>query len=217
MDKGIVMAMRCGYRRWNRLRRALWRDRRGGPLVEFALVMPVLMTLTFAILDFSYIAFADATLEGAVREAARRGITGYVPTGMTRDDYVRSRILDAMASFSIEGGVTITTRVYSRFSSIGEPEPFSDTNGNGIYDPGECFTDVNGNGSWDADMARDGLGGAGDVVVYEARVNLRTLTPLFQAFLGRTGMTMPLAAATAVRNEPYNLVIASGDGVEVCP
>ena len=201
----------------DRLWRALWRDRRGGPLVEFALVMPVLMTLTFAILDFSYIAFADATLEGAVREAARRGITGYVPTGMTRDDYVRSRILEAMAYFSLDGGVTITTRVYSRFANIGEPEPFADTNGHGIYDPSECFTDVNGNGLWDADMARDGLGGAGDVVVYEARVNLRTLTPLFQAFLGRTGMTMPLSATTAVRNEPYNLVIASGNGVEVCP
>lgn len=209
--------MRREHGRPERFWHRLWRDRRGGPLVEFALVMPVLMTLTFAILDFSYIAFADATLEGAVREAARRGITGYVPTDMTRDEYVRSRILEAMKSFSLEGGVTITTRVYSRFSNIGEPEPFSDANGNGIYDAGECFTDVNGNGVWDDDMAREGLGGAGDVVVYEARVNLRTLTPLFQAFLGRTDMTMPLSAATAVRNEPYNLVVASGDGVEVCP
>ena len=197
--------------------RRLARDRRGGPAVEFALVMPVLLMLTFAIIDFSYVAFADATLEGAVREAARRGITGYVPSGETREDYVRGRIIDAMAAFALEGDVDIRTRVYGRFSDIGEPEPFSDANGNGIYDPGECFTDVNGNGVWDPDMAKDGLGGASDVVVYEASVTLRTLTPLFPAFLGRPGMTIPLTAATAVRNEPYNLVVESGAGVEVCP
>jgi len=32
------------------------------------------------------------------------------------------------------------------------PEPFSDTNGNGVHDAGEPFTDVNGNGIFDANL-----------------------------------------------------------------
>ncbi len=35
------------------------------------------------------------------------------------------------------------------------PEPFTDTNGNGVWDPGEPFTDVNGNGIYDANNPND--------------------------------------------------------------
>ncbi|RMF16407.1 MAG: pilus assembly protein [Alphaproteobacteria bacterium] len=190
----------------------------GGAIVEFALVFPLLASFTLAILDFSYVAFADASLEGAVREAARRGITGYVPSAGSRDQYVRQRILDAMAPFALDGEVVITTRVYGRFSDIGEPEPFSDANGNGVYDAGECFTDVNQNGLWDADMARSGLGGAGDVVVYQAQVRLMPMTPFFVHLLGRSDPAITLSASTAVRNEPFSLVQegANGGAIEIC-
>ncbi len=193
-------------------------DDGGGAIVEFALVFPLLAGFTLAILDFSYVAFADASLEGAVREAARRGITGYVPTAGSRDQYVRQRILDAMAPFALDGDVVIRTRVYGRFTDIGEPEPFSDANGNGVYDPGECFTDVNQNGVWDADMARSGLGGAGDVVVYEAEVRLMPITPFFVHMLGRSDPAITLVASTAVRNEPYSLVQenAGGGAIQIC-
>ena len=43
--------------------------------------------------------------------------------------------------------VDLDTLVYESFADIGEPEPFTDENGNGAYDAGEAFIDVNGNGT----------------------------------------------------------------------
>jgi len=189
--------------------RRLLIDRTGSPAIEFALAFPVVIGLSLGILEVSYVAFADATLEGAVRDASRRGVTGFTPDPdepqQSREEYVRGRIEDLMAKFPVEGPIEIDTRVYESFGDIGEPEPFSDVNGNGSYDAGESFDDINGNGQWDADMGEAGLGGAGAVVVYSARVNLRMLTPAFRWMTGEGNGTIELGAQTAVRNEPFNL------------
>ena len=42
------------------------------------------------------------------------------------------------------------------------PEPFTDLNGNGVRDTGEEFTDVNGNGVWDAGESYTDLNGNGE-------------------------------------------------------
>ena len=127
-------------------------DRNGTPAIEFALAFPVILGLTMGIIEIGHITFANATLEGAVREASRRGVTGFIPDNTSREDHVRGRIIEMMEIFAIEGDIGITTRVYDSFADIGKPEPFSDDNDNGTYDEGECFTDVNQNGVWDSDM-----------------------------------------------------------------
>jgi len=187
-------------------------ERRGSPAVEFALAFPVVIGLTLGILEIGYIAFAESTLEGAVSDASRRGVTGFAPNASSREEYVEGRIIELMDKFTLEGPVDIETRVYDSFGDIGEPEPFTDDNGNGSYDPGECFTDINQNGSWDADMAQTGLGGAGSIVVYTAEVNLRLLTPVFEWMTGSGDGTVQLDASTAVRNEPFNNVQNTGGG-----
>lgn len=181
-------------------------DRSGTPAIEFALAFPVIFGLTMGIVEIGHITFANATLEGAVREASRRGVTGFVPDNTSREDHVRSRIVEMMDIFALEGDIAVDTQVYDSFSDIGKPEPFSDDNDNGTYDEGECFTDINQNGNWDPDMGMAGLGGAGAIVVYSANVNLRLLTPVFRWMTDAESGTIRLEASTAVRNEPFNLL-----------
>ena len=49
------------------------RRRRGATAVEFALVMPVLLLMTFAIVDYSWYFASVQGVRGVVREAARTG------------------------------------------------------------------------------------------------------------------------------------------------
>ncbi|GEQ96794.1 hypothetical protein JCM17844_04310 [Iodidimonas gelatinilytica] len=182
------------------------RDRNGAAIVEFALAFPIVIGLTMGIVEMGHIAFANATLEGSVREASRRGVTGFAPDSSSREDYVRGRVIELMEKFSLDGPVEISTQTYDSFGDIGEPEPFVDDNANGSYDVGECFSDINQNGQWDSDMGMAGLGGAGAIVVYTADVNLRLLTPAFAWFTGSQNGSVRLSASTAVRNEPFSLV-----------
>lgn len=72
-------------------------------------------------------------------------------------------------------------------------------NSNGQRDAGETFSDVNGNGAWDADMGRAGLGGPGDIVVYEVSYETTGLTSFMRPILG----AVTHVATVAVRNEPF--------------
>ncbi|MEX0760454.1 MAG: hypothetical protein WD100_12815, partial [Tistlia sp.] len=105
------------------------------------------------------------------------------------------------------------TLVYPGFAAVGEPEPFTDANGNGSYDsdPAEDFVDINGNGQWDADMGAAGLGGPGDIVLYTLRYDWPLVTGLLDGVIGVEGR-MPLSASIVVRNEPYASALAPGGG-----
>ena len=53
-------------------RKSRWR--RGGALVEAALVLPVLMLLTFGLIEFGHFIFTKHTLQGAARHGVRTAI-----------------------------------------------------------------------------------------------------------------------------------------------
>ncbi len=185
-------------RRWSDLRR----QNLGAALIEFAFAAPLVILCVAAVIEFGMIMFVDSLLEGAVRQASRFGITGYAPAGVSRADLITQTIVDGAVGLVQASDITITTLVYSSFSSIGQPEPFVDANGNGTYDAGETFSDVNGNGKWDADMGAAGVGGPGDVVVYTATVNWPLMTHLLDDVIGSAGR-IRLSASTTVRNEPW--------------
>jgi len=48
--------------------------RRGGALIEAALVMPILLGLCFGMVEFGYFFFVKHTLQAAARDGARMGI-----------------------------------------------------------------------------------------------------------------------------------------------
>ena len=135
------------------------RDRRGSAAVEFALMAPVLILTITGIMEVSMVLAVSSLMEGGLRDAARFGITGYTPPGVTREEQIRNIIGKATVGLIDMNQANIQTLVYPSFGDIGQPEPWDDQNSNGTYDVGEPYTDINENGQWDPDMGAAGLGG----------------------------------------------------------
>ncbi len=172
----------------------------GQAMVEFALLVPALLGLLCGILEFSGILFAQTLLEGGAREASRYGITGAAEEDIGREAAILQIIDDNTFGVIDIDELDIETLVYASFGDVGQPEPFTDENGNGVFDSGEAFDDINGNGAWDEDMGVAGLGGPGDVVVYRLSYDWEIMIPMFQPFFGND---IALDASIAVRNEPF--------------
>jgi hypothetical protein len=196
-----------GYRALRRLAPARpwpwWRravDAGGTAAMEFAFVAPIFLAMLGAIMEFSGIMFVQTLLEGSAREAARYGITGFTQEGVSRDEQILQIVEKNTLGLIDLDELQMDTLVYENFGDVGQPEPFTDQNGNEIYDAGEPFTDVNGNGAWDEDMGAAGLGGPGDVVVYRMSYDWSIIIPFFRMFFGDA---ITLQANIAVRNEPF--------------
>lgn len=182
---------------------ARWfRDQRGTATTEFIVVAMSLVVLTIGVFEVAAVMIVNVLVEGGLREASRAGITGYAPVGKTRDQVILELLDKHTQGLVTPQTATIETRVYPSFAQVGQPEPFTDTNGNGIRDNGETYTDVNGNGAWDADMGVAGLGGPGDVVHYRVSYDWHLLTGLLMPDLSSNGI-IRLSASVVVRNEPY--------------
>ena len=99
------------------------------------------------------ILFIGSSIESAVMEASRYGITG-TEAGVSRADRVLEIVGDRTYGLLDMDQVDMDTLVYESFADIGKPEPFTDQDGNHVYNSGEPFVDVNGNGQWDAGHGR---------------------------------------------------------------
>ena len=176
-------------------------DENGVTAVEFAFAAPVLFLLIIGAFEVGNLMYSNAVLEGAAREAARRGVTGFAPCGLTREEYIQEVIDQQLIGLADPERREISTKVYQSFTDIGEPEPYVDENNDGSYNIGEEFTDENGNLQWDPDKGVVGLGSAGDVVVYDISYGVPILTNFFSKKTG-IGNTIRISARAAVRNEP---------------
>lgn len=91
-------------------RRAIrrFRQNRGSTLVEFALVVPFILTLFLGITEFGRFYYTRLTLQHAVREAARFAVTGNTlpdpDTGdpMSRVESIRHVILEKASSLDLD-------------------------------------------------------------------------------------------------------------------
>jgi Flp pilus assembly protein TadG len=150
---------------------ALWGDRRGVTILEFAMILPALLTLICGSIELGHMLFARVVLEGAMTEAARLATASMETKEADRTEIMRTSIKNSMSAFGTAAGqsIRITSTVYRDFSTA-TPETFTDTNGNGQYDSGEPYVDRNKNGMWNNAMPVAGstLGGPGDVVSYPA-------------------------------------------------
>lgn len=164
---------------------AFWQSLRknevGAAALEYALLSPIVITIGLSGIELAYHAMARSVLESAVRDASRFGITGnsatitdpvtHLPTPVSRDQYIRIIIQNAMAKFPAPSGVsdplTITPRIWGSYNtSSGAEQLATDANGNGICDAGDTYYDVNGNGVRDTNLSASGFGGTGDIVIY---------------------------------------------------
>jgi hypothetical protein len=186
------------------------RDQEGAAALEFAMAAPLLFLMIFGSLQMAHMFYIKGVLTGAVNAAARNSSLQTGPNSQATIDAAVTKIIKAGVPAAT---VTFTRKNYAEFTSIGKPEDFTDTNKNGKRDAGECFTDMNGNSLWDADMAKSGLGGADDVVVYTVNVSY---TPLF-AIGGFWGLpkTQKVNSTTILQNQPFSTQ-SERVGVQVC-
>ena len=77
------------------------RDTSGANIVEAAIVTPLLLLLTFSIVDFASLFYAYLALENGVSQAARYGVTGELKPGMTHEESIILAMRDAMPTLSI--------------------------------------------------------------------------------------------------------------------
>lgn len=92
--------------RTSALCRAFLRSRAAGPIVEFALVVPMLLILVMGVVDFGRAYFIRNSLVSAVREGARLGaVRSDDPCSAASTTAIRARVV---ASFSSIGSVAIT-------------------------------------------------------------------------------------------------------------
>lgn len=186
----------------------LRRDRRGATLVEFALVAPVMLLLMMGLGDLLYQEYAQSILTGAVQKAARdSGIEGGAANTATIDGTVIGLIgaviknpANNCAANPTSAAWCSVRKSYDSFSAVA-PEPFVDTNGNGVRDAGECFTDENGNGAWDQDPGLNGQGGASAVTLYKMTITYPRIFPVAKMFGWPS--TNTISATSLLKNQPY--------------
>jgi Flp pilus assembly protein TadG len=177
-------------------------DRRGSSAVDFALIASPFFLLVVGVLELSMVMIAQVLLQSAVSDASRFGLTGRTLEGRMREEVIATIVEEDGIGLIDPEHLVFETLVYPSFDSVGQPETFTDSNGNGTWDAGEAFADINGNGQWDADMGAAGLGGPDDVVLYRVRYDWRMLTPLLRHVLPNDGV-VALEASLAIRNEPF--------------
>jgi Flp pilus assembly protein TadG len=66
------------------------RRERGSEVVEFALVLLPLLAILFLILDIAWLVFAQGSLQWAVQQGVRYGITSNVASGKGQDASIKS-------------------------------------------------------------------------------------------------------------------------------
>lgn len=199
------------------------RQGEGATMIEFALIFPIVLMISFGILEISLCMASLVTLEGGLKEASRYGITtqstappdvNKVPTAfkvgndnrlMTIGYILNENTLDLIDLNT----ATITTQVYSSFSAVQDGEQYNDVNLNNQYDVGEPFSDTNCNGVRDGPgAASTGIGAAGNIVVYTVAYNWRILTPIIGQWLGKPDPNnagryiIPMSSSIVVKNEP---------------
>lgn len=147
---------------------------RGVAIVEFAFAAILFFTLVLSILDWSYLFFANLTMQHAVREGARYAVTGQSGLdpggGGDRCAAARERIRQESM------GLYEKTSSSTTFMTI-------DSNGNPVGLGSGCY-------------------GAGQLIIVKVDSKLRPFTPFVRLFSG-TGGEYRFSVSTTMKNEDY--------------
>jgi Flp pilus assembly pilin Flp len=188
----------------------------GATAIEFAMILPIVISAILGAWQFSYIGWAQHRLENAVRQGSRVGITGAKTQNLSRQQIIENAVKDAMSGVAKDSGqpIIFASKAYPTFSTMNNPgEPYNDANGNNVCDPGETFYDYDGvPGRSAVDIGASGTGSAGDVVRYEVTFPLDLFVPLVNQFFGQNHR-LNLTARTVVRNEMFGAGAAPTAGI----
>ncbi len=174
-------------------------DSSGAYMIEFAMILPPFLMLVMGTFDIGMQMYAKSVLAGAVEQAARLNT---LETNATNQSAVDQAVRDQVGRVARYGSLQFSRQSYQDFSDVGTPEDFTDANGDGVRNPGECFQDANGNGTWNADRGSNGQGGANDAVLYRVSLTFNRLFPLWK-MLGEP-QQKTITVSTTLRNQPYS-------------
>jgi Flp pilus assembly protein TadG len=77
------------------------RDSGGQSLLEAAFITPLLLLLTFAIVDFSAMLYVHLALQNGVAQASRFGVTGQTSGGMSREDTIKAAMRNSTPTLTL--------------------------------------------------------------------------------------------------------------------
>jgi Flp pilus assembly protein TadG len=83
----------------------LIRNCRGATLVEAAIMTPLLLLLTFSIVDFAGLFYVYLALENGASQATRYAVTGQLISGQTREDSIKAAMRQATPTLTIPDGM----------------------------------------------------------------------------------------------------------------
>lgn len=192
-------------------------DRRGSPLAEFAIVLPVALILMMGLSDLAFQAYVQAILTGAMQKAGRDST---LQDNALAADAIDQKVETAVKAVAWTATFNPTRTNYDNYASTAG-EPFYDTRYpdkktgpyDGVCNHGEQFIDQNGNGKWDSDPGQDGQGLANDVTRYTMEVNYNRIFPI--ARLIGWDNQVRLTATTILKNQPYQKQTPPPTGI--CP
>ncbi|HEX4348050.1 MAG TPA: TadE/TadG family type IV pilus assembly protein [Vicinamibacterales bacterium] len=148
------------------------RDQRGQSLIEAALVLPLLLLLTFATIDFAMVFYVYLALENGVSEATRYAVTGQ----LVNDPNNPGNQLSPAQSIEIAMRQATPTLT--------------------LPDADFTFSHMTaGSGAWTA-----GPGGPSDIDKVAVNYTWNIMTPLMRPFF--PGGQITLHVESAMKNEP---------------
>jgi hypothetical protein len=86
-------------------------DSKGNTLLEAAIVLPLLLLVTFAIVDFGALFYVHLALQNGVSQATRFGVTGNVMPGLTRDNSIRAAMRDSTPTLTLADSAFVFTHL----------------------------------------------------------------------------------------------------------
>ena len=86
---------------FSRRRSGRLRSARGSTLIEAALITPLLLLLTFSVVDFGALLYVYLSLESGVSQATRFAITNTATPGMTREQSIMAAMRTATPTLTL--------------------------------------------------------------------------------------------------------------------
>jgi Flp pilus assembly protein TadG len=77
------------------------RSSRGATIIEAAIITPLLLLLTFSIVDFGALLYIYLSLESGVTQATRFAVTGAAVPGMTREEAIKDAMRRAAPTLTL--------------------------------------------------------------------------------------------------------------------
>jgi hypothetical protein len=192
---------------WRRPGRNGRLDDRGSAAIEFAFVIPIMLLLTFGVIEMGMIMATLTTMEGGLREASRYGITGQAPSDQARIDKIKAILKQHTLALVDFNEADFQVRTYESFATVGQMAQYNDLDMDGECDEDEVLDPDQNCGP----LGVAGAGAGGEVVSYSVTIPWHMLTPFVGEMIAGEDGVLPLTATIVVRNEP-NLFGNAGSG-----